>query len=537
MGKFSFLNKDILFERKDDQKLWLKYCGFLDLYIEEFMTIQKTLLNDEIDMLQKSELGKKIIGSRKIENLDDFRKSVPFTAYKDYQPYFDEKDETVLAEKPVLWARTSGHSGIIKWIPYTQENIRVLADNTLSAFILSSANNRGEVKLRPGSRVVLNLPSVPYTTGVMGYAAEERLLYHPIPPLDKAEQLEFQERIDQGFYTALRSGIDYAASLAVVLNKIGRSFSKLGNDSAVSLKTLHPLAAIRLIQASIKARMANRRIIPKDIWQIKGLVCGGTDTSVYQDEIANNWGIKPLDVYIATEACFIAMQSWNKKGMTLVPYSNFYEFIPEEGFLKSQRDENYKPTTVLSDELEVDKIYEIVITNFHGGSLVRYRIGDLIKVISIGDEETDSTLPQIVFQSRADDIIDINGFVRLNEKDIWNAIQNTYLPYEDWTVRKERSEQKTVLHIYLELTSNHHDGQTVASLINDQLINMRKDYQNLKEMIDLVPLKVTLLNQGTFHEYMKIKQSEGFEIAHLNPHHINPSDTVLNDLLTISASL
>ena len=157
MGKFAFLNKDILFERKDDRKLWLKYCGFLDLYIEEFMTIQKTLLNDEIDLIQKSELGKKIIGGRKIENLDDFRKNVRFTTYSDYQPYFDKKNESVLPEKPVLWARTSGHSGIVKWIPYTRENIRVLADNTLSAFILSSANNSGEVKLRPGARVVLNL--------------------------------------------------------------------------------------------------------------------------------------------------------------------------------------------------------------------------------------------------------------------------------------------------------------------------------------------------------------------------------------------
>jgi len=537
MGKFSFLKKDILFERKDDQKLWSKYCGFLDLSIEEFMVIQKTLLNDEIDMLQKSELGKKIIGSRKIENLDDFRKNVRFTDYINYQPYFDEKNETVLAEKPVLWTRTSGYSGTVKWIPYTQENIRVLADNTLAAFILSSASSSGEVKLRPGARVVLNLPPVPYTTGVMGYAAEECLLYHPIPPLEKAEHMEFQERIDQGFYIALRSGIDYAASLAVVLNKIGRSFSKLGNDSKVSLKTLHPIAAIRLVQASIKARMTNRPVIPKDIWQIKGLVCGGMDTYIYQDEIAKYWGIKPLDIYVAAETCFIAMQNWNKKGMTLVPYSNFYEFIPEEEFIKNQRDKTYKPATVLTDELEVGELYEIVITNFHGGSFVRYRIGDLIKVISIGDEETGSTLPQIVFQSRTDDIIDINGFLRLDEKEVWNAIQNTRLPYEDWTVRKEYYEQDLVLHFYLELTNNHHDDNTVASLISDQLISTETDYRLLKEIVDYVPIKVTLLNQGTFHEYMKRKQLEGFEIAHFKPHHVNPSDAVINDLLTINESL
>jgi phenylacetate-coenzyme A ligase PaaK-like adenylate-forming protein len=537
MGKFSFLKKDILFERKDDQKLWLKYCGFLDLYIEEFMTIQRTLLNDQIELLQKSELGKKIIGSRKCENIDDFRKNVPFTTYRDYQSYFDEKNESVLSEKPILWAHTSGYSGTIKWIPYTQGNIRVLADNTLSAFILSSANAHGEVKLRPGARVVVDLPPIPYTTGVMGYAAEERLLYYPIPPLDKAEQMEFQERIEQGLHIGLRSGVDYATSLAGVLNKIGNSFNKLGNDSEVSLKTLHPIAALRLIQALIKARIANRPIIPKDIWQIKGLVCSGTDTTIYQDEIANNWGINPLDVYIATETCFIAMQSWNKKGMTLVPYSNFYEFIPEEEYLRSQRDDNFIPGTVMADELEAGKIYEIVITNFHGGSCIRYRIGDLIKVLSIGDEETSSTLPQIIFHSRVDDIIDISGFMHLGEKEIWKAIHNTCLPYEDWTVRKEGSELNPLLHVYLELTGNHHDDQTVSSLINDQLKNTRKDYQGFKEIINLIPIKVTLLKQGTFQRYMKTIQSEGFEIAYCKLHHINPSDTVLNDLLKISASL
>ena len=537
MGRFSFLNKDILFERKDDQKLWLKYCGFLDLSIDEFMTIQNTLLNDEIELLQKSVLGKKIIGGRKFSSIDDFRKNVPFTSYKNYQPNFEEKDETVLPEKPVLWARTSGYSGINKWIPYTQECIRILADNTLSAFILSSANSHGEVKLRPGARVVLNVPPVPYTTGIMGYAAEERLLYRPIPPLDKAEKMEFQESIEQGFHLALRSGIDYAASLVDVLNKISRNFGTLGNESALSLKTLHPIAALRIIQAKIRARMANRPIVPKDIWQIKGLVCGGTDTAIYQDEIASSWGIKPLDVYVATETCFIAMQNWNKRGMTLVPYSNFYEFIPEEEFLKSQRNINYRPATVLTDELEVDKIYEIVITNFHGGALARYRIGDLIKVISIGDEETGSTLPQIQFQSRVDDIIDINDMIHLNEKEIWKAIHKTCLPYEDWIVRKESSELDPALHIYLELASNHHDDRTVASLINEQLLNVRKENQSFRETTGLIPIKVTLFNRGTFREYRAIKQSEGFEFARLGPRHINPSDSVLSDLLEISASL
>lgn len=537
MYRFPFLKKDALFENWDEDRIWLKYCGFLDLSTEEFIVIQKALLMDEMETIQKSEIGKSIVKEHKIENLFDFRKNVPFTTYKDYQPYLGDKNSDVLPNKPILWAHTSGRTGLIKWIPYTKGIIERLADDTISAFILSSATRRGEVQVHPGARVVLNLPPVPYTTGVMGYVVSERISYRPIPPLDEAEEMLFQERIEKGFHLALRTGADYVASLAVVLVKIGRSFSQLGSDSKLSLKSLHPISTLRLGKGILKARLAKRPILPKDIWKVKGLVCGGTDTSIYQDEITRYWGVKPLDVYMATETCFIAMQNWNKKGMTLVPYSNFYEFIPEEECLKNQKDKSYKPATVLIDELEVGKIYEIVVTNFHGGVLLRYRIGDLIKVLSIGDSETGATLPQITFQSRADDLIDISGFVRLDEKEIWMAIQNTKLSYEDWTVRKESNKEEPVLHIFLELNENGHECSKIANMIDEQLIRMRKDYLDLRNMIGMTPIKITLLNRGTFSEYIKKKQEAGYDLAHLKPSHINPSDTMVNDLLRISGRL
>ncbi|MDD4859380.1 MAG: GH3 auxin-responsive promoter family protein [Dehalococcoidales bacterium] len=537
MYRFPFVQRDELFEKWDDDNIWSKYCGFLDLSIDEFMVIQKALLMDEIELTMKSEMGNKIIGNHKLENLHDFRKHVPFTVYNDYQPYLGEQNNSVLTDKPVLWAHTSGRTGLIKWIPYTQGNIERLADDTLAAFILSSASRRGEVHLHPGARVVLNLPPVPYTTGVMGYVAGERISYRPIPDLDAAEAMEFQERIEQGFHIALRTGADYAASLAVVLAKIGKGFAELGNSSKLSFRKLHPSAMLRLANAMVRARLAKRPILPKDIWKVKGLVCGGTDTTIYQEEIAKYWGVKPLDVYVSTETCFIAMQSWNKKGMTLVPYSNFYEFIPEEERLKNIADKNYKPATVLIDELEAGKMYEIVVTNFHGGPLLRYRIGDLIKVVSIGDDETGSTLPQITFQSRADDLIDISGFVRLDEKEIWTAIQKTDLPYEDWSVRKEANKEEPVLHIFLELTRNGYSDSDIARKIDEQLVNLRADWRNLKSMIGMTPIKITLLNKGTFREYTRKKQEAGFDIAHLKPPHVNPSDTTISDLLQISERL
>jgi len=42
----------------------------------------------------------------------------------------------------------------------------------------------------------------------------------------------------------------------------------------------------------------------------------------------------------------------------------------------------------------------------------------------------------MAFERRADDRIDV-GLMRFTEKMIWQAIENTTIPYKDWTARKE----------------------------------------------------------------------------------------------------
>lgn len=67
---------------------------------------------------------------------------------------------------------------------------------------------------------------------------------------------------------------------------------------------------------------------------------------------------------------------------------------------------------------------------------LRYRIGDLIRVVSLEDEEAGIKLPQIIFESRADDLIDIAGFTRIDEKTMIQAVINTGIKFEDWSARK-----------------------------------------------------------------------------------------------------
>ena len=528
----SLLKKDGLFSAGDAEKIWLKYCGFLDLPLDEFMVIQKALLMDQIEMASNSELGRKMMQGRKPASMEEFCRTVPFTTYSDYEPYLSQKRDDAMPAKPVIWAHTSGRTGVFKWAPYTAARVGRLADDTLAAFILSAANRKGEVHLWDGVKVVLNLPPAPYITGIMAGFSAQRISYRAIPPLEEAADMEFQERIKFGFKMALQTGADFAASIAVVLAKVGESFGQLGRTAKFSWTTLHPMAMLRLLPAVIKSKLARRPMLPRDIWHVKGLVCGGTDTSIYRDQIAHYWGVEPLDVYVATETGYIAMQGWDKKGMSFVPYSNFYEFIPEEEWLKSRVDKKYQPTTVLMDKVEEGKVYEIVITNFHGGPFLRYRIGDLIKIVSLKDEKTGVRLPQMMFQSRADDVIDIAGFARLDEKSIWRSIQNINLPYEDWSARKEYVQEKPVLHIYLELVRSGIDSREVERLIDEQLIALDKNYSDLRKMTQVEPIVVTLLQPGTFQQYQKGKQAAGFDLAHLKPPHMNAPDTIIQDLLS-----
>ncbi|HUU64774.1 MAG TPA: GH3 auxin-responsive promoter family protein, partial [Dehalococcoidales bacterium] len=190
----------------------------------------------------------------------------------------------------------------------------------------------------------------------------------------------------------------------------------------------------------------------------------------------------------------------------------------------------------LLDEVKAGEVYEIVITNFHGGALVRYRPGDMVRITSLRNDKLGINMPQMVFERRADDLLDF-VFVRLTEKTIWQAIENTGLDYVDWTAHKKPGEP--VLSLSIELKNGYQANETeVAATIRDQIIksdnNVRDTELLIRDefatMIDF-KVEVDLLTQGAFGNYTTQRQAEGADLAHLKPPHINPSPKVLS-LLT-----
>jgi len=136
----------------------------------------------------------------------------------------------------------------------------------------------------------------------------------------------------------------------------------------------------------------------------------------------------------------------------------------------------------------------------------------------------------MVFDSRADDIIDIAGFTRIDEKTVWQSIVNTGVKHEEWTIRKEYEQDKPILHLYIEVKEQL-ESKDVERLICDQLSSIDKDFKNLQDMLGIQPLRVTLLPEGSFQRYYEAKQKSGADLSHLKPPHMNTSDQVIHELL------
>ncbi len=523
-----------LLKQGKNAELWQMCCGFLDLSLDQFMAIQKQLLIEQIELLNHSELGRKVMRGSMPSTIEEFRSQVPFTTYKDYCPELLEKRETGLPAKPVRWMHTSGKSGEypFKWIPVSQRAWEELSPVICAGRILAACKNKGEVNLKLKAKLLFATAPAPYMTGVIACKMEEEFGFRYFPSPQDSEQMSFTERLDKGFWQALSEGIDGFYGLPSVLLAIGERFKEGAGSVKISKLLLRPKAFLRLARGFARARRAKRTMLPRDLWKLKAISSAGTDSIIYRKKIEDLWGAPPFDIYGGTETLIVAMQTWDRTSMSFIPNLNFFEFIPEAEHFKWQLDPSYQPKTVLLDEVKAGENYEIVITNFHGGALVRFRVGDMIKIVSLENEPLGIKIPQMAFERRADDLIDL-GLMRLTEKIIWQAIENSGVPYRDWTARKEISEGNPTLHLYLETkdiyNGNEHD---VAIAIFEQLRKLddgfiHKDLTTIEKLINLKPIKVTLLKAGAFTNYTEKRQAEGADLAHLKPPHLNPTDKIL----------
>lgn len=526
-----------LLKQGRNEELWQMCCGFLGLNIQEFMNIQERLLLEQLDLINNCTLGKKLLRGEKPQTIEEFRQRIPLTTYTDYCPELLDKNEASLPQKPAIWTHTSGKSGeyTCKWVPMSSTFAEELSKALYGVGTISCCKGWGDTSNLPEKiKSLYSVAPVPYISGTFAELLQLQSPFEYLPPINEVESMTFEERIQLGFQLAMSKGFDYFFGLSLILVNVGDKIKDSSNKVNLKPFLKSPGALWRLSRGKIKSKLAGRPMLPRDLWKIRGIIGSGVDSIVYKDKIEKYWGRKPLDLYACTEGGVIAVQAWDYSTMTFIPQLNFLEFIPEDEQLKLQMDRTYIPKTLLLNEVKAGENYELVITNFHGGILTRYRIGDMIKIVSLGNENLGIKLPQMAFERRVDDIIDF-VFVRMTEKSIWQAIENSGIPYVDWVAYKKQGE--AVLQLYLELADGCTQSQSeIEQAIQSQIINIddnddkslsiRNDFGKFIEF----KLELTLLPKGAFSSYITQKQAEGADLAHLKPPHVNPSEKVLSML-------
>ncbi len=526
-------SEDRYFNALSEAEIWQRYCGFLDLTVSEFLKIQEALLLDQLDKVGNSTLGKKIIGETVPKTVGEFRETVPLSLYDDYEPFLSLRQEDALAFKPFLWCHSSGRGGSFKWIPHSLEFIEHVTRVSLGSLILATAKRKGEVNIRPGFKILLSLPAAPYTSGAQFQAVGQHITFTPIPGVEDSEGMEFQARIQQGFAMAFKEGVDVIGAIASVLVSMGELFSAHTQKMKFTPAMLKPKILKRLVRAWFKSKREGRPILPKDLWPAKAVMAGGIDASIYKAEIERYWGCEPYQPYGMTEAFLIAMPTWTKEGMVFPPDIVFLEFIPYDDILAHPDEPEYQFSTVLLDELRPGKLYEVVISHFYGMPLLRYRTQDLVKVITLDEKKTGVKLPQVEFYRRIADVINLAALAQLDERTIWQAINNTGVKFVEWSAVKEYDKNKSCLRIYIE-PKEVTNADKLANAVDEQLKIIDTDYKDIGSYLNIQPVRVTLLSNGTFGRYMQEKREQGVDLAGLKPAHINASEEAVRRLLYLS---
>ena len=517
------------------KEIWQQYCGFLDLSMDGYMKIQKRLMEEQIQLWSHSGLGQSILKGKYPQNLEEFRQMVPLTEYDDYADILLSKQPQMLPGNPIIWIQTTWEGGKhpIKVAPYTRSMLDTYRNNVVACLILSTSSEKGKFDVASTDKFLYGLAPLPYATGLFPLALGEEIDIEFLPAVKDAVNMSFSERNKTGFKMAMKKDLGFFFGLGSVAYAVSLSLASMtGSGGGIHLSDLlkcKPHMIYRLARAKYRCRQENRELMPKDLFQLKGFMVAGTDNQCYKDDLEQLWGIRPMELFAGTEPSILGTETWTRNGMYFFPDTCFYEFITEADMMKNHEDPSYIPPTYLMDEVHPGEKYELVFTVLKGGAFARYRCGDMYRCVGLENREDETKIPRFEYVDRVPWIIDIAGFTRISENGIRSVIQLSGLPICNWVAAKEYNEQnRPYLHMYVELEADALMKQAMSEEILKDLLGtyfkyIDQDYRDLKKILGMDPLMVTVLRCGTFRTY---EERTGRKM-----HQMSPSPYELKDLL------
>ena len=439
---------------------------------------QQNILQQLIRTGLKTEFGKEFDFAG-IKTHSDFIQRVPIRDYEAFKPYIEKikegKHNVLWKGLPIYFAKTSGTTSGVKYIPITKDSIPnhiLTARNALLCYMAETGNNafaNGKIIFLSGSPVLERVGGIP--TGRLS-----GIVNHHVPKYLRSNQLpSFETNCIEDWEQKLEKIVDETIGEDMTLISgippwVQMYFDRLQERSGKKIGELFPNFSV--------------------------MVQGGVNYEPYKSKLTESIGrnIDTIELYPASEGFFAFQDSQKEQGMLLNTNSGiFFEFVPVAEI------NNENPARLGLKDVKVGENYALIISSNAG--LWAYNIGDTIKFLS--------TEPyRIVVTGRIKHFISAFGEHVIGEEveaALLHASAAENIQIKEFTVAPfiSQTNGKSYHEWFIEFEALPNDMTAFATKLDEQMRQKNVYYDDLINGSILDQLRVTPIKKNGFINYMK----------------------------------
>lgn len=415
-----------------------------------------------------------------VKTYEEFKAAIPVRDYEQFKPYIDQikqgKHNVLWPGQPVYFAKTSGTTSGIKYIPISKDSISnhiLTARNTLLCYMAETGNSafaNGKMIFLSGSPVLERIAGIPTgrLSGIVNHHIPHYLRTNQLPSYETNCIEEWETKLDKIVEETIHQDMTLISGIPPWMQMY---FDRLNAVSGKRIKDLFPNFSV--------------------------LVHGGVNFEPYKDRLLDSIG-KPVDTietYPASEGFFAFQESRMEEGLLLNTNSGiFFEFIPAEEIF------NEIPTRISLKDVKTGVNYALIINNNAG--LWGYNIGDTIRFLS-----TDPF--RIVVTGRIKHFISAFGEHVIGEEveySLMKAAKEEGVQINEFTVApyiQGQGEGKSFHEWFVEFENRPADMHAFAKKVDSNLRSKNIYYDDLISGNILQPLQIHPVKKNGFIDYMK----------------------------------
>ncbi|MFC4263942.1 GH3 auxin-responsive promoter family protein [Ferruginibacter yonginensis] len=409
----------------------------------------------------------------------DFAKLVPIRDYEAFTPYINKikegKHNILWKGQPIYFAKTSGTTSGVKYIPITKDSIPNhinTARNALLCYMVETGNTKfadGKLIFLSGSPTLERVGGIPTgrLSGIVNHHVPKYLRSNQLPSYETNCIEDWEEKLEKIVDETINENMTLISGIPPWVQMY---FDKLQEKSGKKISELFPNFSV--------------------------MVQGGVNYEPYKAKLIESIG-KPIDtieLFPASEGFFAFQDSQKEKGMLLNTNSGiFYEFIPVNTL------GNEQPTRLTLKDVVVGENYALIISSNAG--LWAYNIGDTVKFVSTNPY-------RIIVSGRIKHFISAFGehvIVEEAEAAILAATAATGVRINEFTVAPyvAADKGKSYHEWFIEFEDLPLNMEAFAQAIDDALRTKNVYYDDLIKGNILQVLKITPIQKDGFKQYMK----------------------------------